>query len=511
MASTYSPLLRLELMANGEKSGQWGTITNTNLSTVLEQAIAGTTTIDITSQTSPITLTANDGSSDQSRAGILLITGTNASNMNIVAPAVSKVYVVNNTSNRSVTIKTSSSTGVTIPTNTKQIIAYNTSTTDFEAITQAPITSYVTSVQVSGGTTGLTYSGGPITSSGTITMAGTLALANGGTGETTQQGAINALLPGQGGQGGKFLTTDGTNVTWATVGAGSGSVSSVNASGGSTGLTFSGGPITTSGTLTLGGTLDVDNGGTGATSASGARTSLGLGNLATLNSVSLSSNVSGILPVGNGGTGVTAYSNGQLLIGNSSGTLSASTLTAGSGVTITNGNGSITIASSGSSGGGITTIPRVAATGSSVVITGIPSGVKRITILLDGLSSTASGSVYAGLGTVSGGTTAGSYAGTVTSAGGTQAQFPIDKATIVNGNASSLLWSGTVTFCNAIPSGGANLWTIVSCLGNASGTGNGIRDATGDVSLDISYVNRVFVSLSAGAFDNGGITVFYES
>jgi hypothetical protein len=56
---------------------------------------------------------------------------------------------------------------------------------------------------------------------------------------------------------------------------GTGTVSSVAASGGTTGLTFSGSPITTSGTLTLGGTLAVANGGTGATTAGAALTSLG--------------------------------------------------------------------------------------------------------------------------------------------------------------------------------------------------------------------------------------------
>lgn len=57
-------------------------------------------------------------------------------------------------------------------------------------------------------------------------------------------------------------------------GGGSGTVTSVNVSGGTTGLTTSGGPVTTSGTITLAGTLNVANGGTGATTASGARTSL---------------------------------------------------------------------------------------------------------------------------------------------------------------------------------------------------------------------------------------------
>jgi len=59
----------------------------------------------------------------------------------------------------------------------------------------SPTTGTVTSVDVSGGTTGLTTSGGPVISSGTITLAGTLALANGGTGKTTAS-AANANLMG---------------------------------------------------------------------------------------------------------------------------------------------------------------------------------------------------------------------------------------------------------------------------------------------------------------------------
>jgi len=57
-------------------------------------------------------------------------------------------------------------------------------------------------------------------------------------------------------------------------GGGSGTVTSVNVSGGTTGLTTSGGPVTTSGTITIAGTLDLDNGGTGATTAASARTNL---------------------------------------------------------------------------------------------------------------------------------------------------------------------------------------------------------------------------------------------
>jgi hypothetical protein len=74
-----------------------------------------------------------------------------------------------------------------------------------------------------------------------------------------------------------------------TGGGGSGTVTSVQASGGSTGLTFSGGPVTTSGTLTLSGTLGIGNGGTGATTAEAARAALGAGTgNGTVTSVALS-------------------------------------------------------------------------------------------------------------------------------------------------------------------------------------------------------------------------------
>lgn len=73
----------------------------------------------------------------------------------------------------------------------------------------------VSSINVSGGSTGLIASGGPIAISGTITLSGTLNIANGGTGQTTANAAINALVPDQTANGGKLLTTDGTNTSWA--------------------------------------------------------------------------------------------------------------------------------------------------------------------------------------------------------------------------------------------------------------------------------------------------------
>lgn len=97
------------------------------------------------------------------------------------------------------------------------LITTGTITIGTTALTFSQISSAgggVTSVNVSGGSTGLTFGGGPITTSGTITASGTLALASGGTGATTQAGAANAVLPSQASQSGKFLSTDGSNVSW---------------------------------------------------------------------------------------------------------------------------------------------------------------------------------------------------------------------------------------------------------------------------------------------------------
>jgi len=120
----------------------------------------------------------------------------------------------------------------------------------------------------------LSVTGSPITSSGTlaVSLSGTaLPVANGGTGQTTANAALNGLLPSQSGQSGKVLSSDGTNTTWTAVG-GTGTVTSVALSAPAF-LTVSGSPVTASGTLALtysGTAIPVANGGTGQTTTTAA-------------------------------------------------------------------------------------------------------------------------------------------------------------------------------------------------------------------------------------------------
>jgi hypothetical protein len=136
---------------------------------------------------------------------------------------------------------------------------------------------------------------GPVTAS-SLTLSSALALSSGGTGATTAAGARVSILPALATNGGKVLAVNAgaTDVEWITL-AGGGSVTSVNAAGGSTGLTFSGGPITSSGTLTLGGVLALASGGTGAITPAAARVNL---------LPSYSGNGSRVLALNAGGTDV---------------------------------------------------------------------------------------------------------------------------------------------------------------------------------------------------------------
>ena len=122
MASTYSPSLKLELIGNGDQSGTWGTTTNTNLGTLLEQAITGVQAI--TMANANYTLSNLNGAADESRNAVLVVGGTNAAIRNVIAPAVEKLYVIRNNTvgGFAIVIKTSASTGVTIANGTTAFV-----------------------------------------------------------------------------------------------------------------------------------------------------------------------------------------------------------------------------------------------------------------------------------------------------------------------------------------------------------------------------------------------------
>jgi len=188
-------------------------------------------------------------------------------------------------------------------------------------------------------------------------VTGTVAIVNGGTGQTTQQAAINALAGAV--TSAQFLRGNGTNITMSAIQASDVPALNQNTTGTAANVT---------------GTVALVNGGTGATTQQGALNAIAgattsaqflrgngtnvsmsaiqAGDVPILNqnTTGTAANVTGTVAVANGGSGQTSYTDGQLLIGNSTGnTLSKATLTAGANVTITNAPGAITIAAAGGS------------------------------------------------------------------------------------------------------------------------------------------------------------------
>jgi len=106
-----SDILRLTLIANGAEAGTWGDTTNTNLGTILEDAIAGYAAVSVTSASQAFTIV--DGAYDQARLAMLRLTTTTGANFAVYAPPVSKQYVIQNGSSYTVTIYNSTVAGNT--------------------------------------------------------------------------------------------------------------------------------------------------------------------------------------------------------------------------------------------------------------------------------------------------------------------------------------------------------------------------------------------------------------
>lgn len=106
-----SDILRLTLIATGAEAGTWGTTTNTNLGTILEDSIAGYAAISATSASQAFTIV--DGAYDQARLAMIRLTTTTGANFAVYAPPVSKQYVIQNGSSYTATIYNSTVAGNT--------------------------------------------------------------------------------------------------------------------------------------------------------------------------------------------------------------------------------------------------------------------------------------------------------------------------------------------------------------------------------------------------------------
>jgi hypothetical protein len=122
--TNFSPLLGLALPTTGDLSGTWGTTVNDAITSLLDSAVAGTTTL---SADADVTLTTTNGASNQARNAVILWTASNgATTRNITAPAQSKAYVVINAGTGSIVVRGSGpTTGVTIISGEKTLIAWN--------------------------------------------------------------------------------------------------------------------------------------------------------------------------------------------------------------------------------------------------------------------------------------------------------------------------------------------------------------------------------------------------
>ena len=271
MTTAYTSLLGLALPVTGELSGTWGDVVNNSITSLLDSAIAGTTTLSVDAD---VTLTTTQGASNTAREAILLWTASGTATRTITVPAQSKIYTVINKTGSTQSIKivgAGPTTGVTLIAGESAQIAWNGSdfvkvgelggdvsfrnvtitgtlgvsgTTTLAGVSATSVTNTgLTSGRVVYSTTGgletdsanLTFNGTTLTAN-TLNLTNALGTAYGGTGLTsfTANGVVyasstSALATGS------ALTFDGAQlgVNGITVGRGAGAVATNTAVGAS--------------------------------------------------------------------------------------------------------------------------------------------------------------------------------------------------------------------------------------------------------------------------------------
>ena len=179
MASTYSDL-KIELIGTGEQSGQWGSTTNINLGTAIEEAIVGSA--DVSFSTADVTLTLTNTNASQAARHIRLnLTGTSGGARNLVLGSgcqIDKPYIINNGLADTVTVKNTTGTGVAVPAG-KSMWVFNNGTNVVDVITHLTSLTLGSALPVASGGTGITAFGTGVatalgqnvTGSGGITLA----------------------------------------------------------------------------------------------------------------------------------------------------------------------------------------------------------------------------------------------------------------------------------------------------------------------------------------------------
>lgn len=184
MPSTYSPNLRIELIASGEQGNTWGGTTNNNLGTLIENAISGTVSID-SMPSNTYTLTVLNGANDNARNMYIKVSSSTTLTAagTIIAPAVSKMYVITNSSlgGFAVTLKTAASTGgISIPNGATRTVFYDgtdfvdTVTATKSLLLNADATQNLQATTLQQVTTGLATK---ISRDGSLAMTGLLTLS----------------------------------------------------------------------------------------------------------------------------------------------------------------------------------------------------------------------------------------------------------------------------------------------------------------------------------------------
>jgi len=173
--STYSNL-SIELIGTGEQSGTWGTTTNTNLGTAMEEAIVGTVDQAVTTGDTTLALAVDSNATQVVRHLRLNLTGSAGGVGNLIIPTTAagganlfqKNYIINNASTTAITVKTASGTGVLVPAGKSACVYADGTNVDY-AIDYLSGTILSSDVDINGGAIDGTTIGAATPSTGSFT------------------------------------------------------------------------------------------------------------------------------------------------------------------------------------------------------------------------------------------------------------------------------------------------------------------------------------------------------